>query len=584
MTGIRTPRPTTTPRTPPPRRAVTAGTGAAAECASSGRKLGARVRPRDNRHTAVLRGALRLGASNPEVHDLEFWTYVWDQVEVDARLELAGRPGAGAPAQQTRRRLVGKQPPVLVIEVRRRIVGKTPPPRPRQQEEPPRAAQAPQAACGHYDVLGLRRTASNGEVHAAYRRRALATHPDKGGDPRDFHRVVAAFEELADAARRAAYDRSLELFGRRDGTAAEEPPANAAYVDALGKQSVRGEQIFFASARVAQVRLLATPPFAWQWFLAKMQSKALEFLSRLLRGVKVKAPVDDEIFDAGPTGRLSSWQGPTCISRLKSGYKVVVTWETLSVSTGFTRSLTQAVDWQIALLWLRGLAQERMRSHARSGVALTEDELLQVLECEPTMELAFTITVQLRGEGKRKGKKVSAPSVPDLQTAMDFRRRFLDGAGMGDAEASLQREKRRAEEEAAQLRCKRRACERQLLAAAGRELQVRSAGQAKALSPKGRPAGAASSVPEVVAPTPRRMGTPRRPGTPRQRWRCGEVSPAALDVAPFLGGSRAPGRKPATPGRCCFGTGALPGTAVESTCIRSPGMLRTLEQAALGGA
>jgi hypothetical protein len=45
-----------------------------------------------------------------------------------------------------------------------------------------------------YSILGVERDASFAAVKAAYRVRALATHPDRGGDPRQFIRVQAAYE------------------------------------------------------------------------------------------------------------------------------------------------------------------------------------------------------------------------------------------------------------------------------------------------------------------------------------------------------------------------------------------------------
>lgn len=45
-----------------------------------------------------------------------------------------------------------------------------------------------------YSILGVEPDASVSDLKAAYRRRALATHPDRGGDPRGFIRVQAAYE------------------------------------------------------------------------------------------------------------------------------------------------------------------------------------------------------------------------------------------------------------------------------------------------------------------------------------------------------------------------------------------------------
>lgn len=83
-----------------------------------------------------------------------------------------------------------------------------------QQQQPARIPR------GHYDVLHLGRTASAGDVRTAYRRCALKTHPDKGGDPEQFRLVVAAFEVLADTAQRAAYDQELLRLGKGDGITA----------------------------------------------------------------------------------------------------------------------------------------------------------------------------------------------------------------------------------------------------------------------------------------------------------------------------------------------------------------------------
>ena len=58
-----------------------------------------------------------------------------------------------------------------------------------------------------YTALGILSSASENEIRSAYRKRALMTHPDKGGSADAFRSVVAAFEILTDAARRSAYDR-----------------------------------------------------------------------------------------------------------------------------------------------------------------------------------------------------------------------------------------------------------------------------------------------------------------------------------------------------------------------------------------
>ncbi|MDM7855824.1 J domain-containing protein [Cellulomonas alba] len=57
-----------------------------------------------------------------------------------------------------------------------------------------------------YDVLGVSPDATQDELRRAYRSRARRTHPDAGGTHEDFVRVSQAWDQVRDAASRAAYD------------------------------------------------------------------------------------------------------------------------------------------------------------------------------------------------------------------------------------------------------------------------------------------------------------------------------------------------------------------------------------------
>eukprot|EP00927_Polykrikos_kofoidii_P006829 TRINITY_DN12770_c0_g1_i2.p1 TRINITY_DN12770_c0_g1~~TRINITY_DN12770_c0_g1_i2.p1 ORF type:complete len:716 (+),score=139.89 TRINITY_DN12770_c0_g1_i2:156-2303(+) len=60
-----------------------------------------------------------------------------------------------------------------------------------------------------YDVLCVDHTVTAEELRVAFKRRALAVHPDKGGVKEEFVRVVVAFETLSDPLLRKRYDRKV---------------------------------------------------------------------------------------------------------------------------------------------------------------------------------------------------------------------------------------------------------------------------------------------------------------------------------------------------------------------------------------
>jgi len=75
--------------------------------------------------------------------------------------------------------------------------GEAPPPPPRRPEA--RAQPLPSAtdqAASAWSILGLESGASLAEVKRAFRKRALETHPDHGGEPAQFRAAQAAYEKL----------------------------------------------------------------------------------------------------------------------------------------------------------------------------------------------------------------------------------------------------------------------------------------------------------------------------------------------------------------------------------------------------
>eukprot|EP00927_Polykrikos_kofoidii_P070620 TRINITY_DN67035_c0_g1_i1.p1 TRINITY_DN67035_c0_g1~~TRINITY_DN67035_c0_g1_i1.p1 ORF type:complete len:702 (+),score=110.31 TRINITY_DN67035_c0_g1_i1:114-2219(+) len=81
----------------------------------------------------------------------------------------------------------------------------------------------------HYTLLGVPRDADDVAIRSAYRRRALVTHPDKGGQASVFLQVVEAFEILSDRVRRAEYDEELRRTNSKDGDETAAPFAREAH-------------------------------------------------------------------------------------------------------------------------------------------------------------------------------------------------------------------------------------------------------------------------------------------------------------------------------------------------------------------
>jgi molecular chaperone DnaJ len=94
------------------------------------------------------------------------------------------------------------------------------------------------AKLDYYEVLGVARSASDGEIKSAYRKLALKYHPDRNpGDhtaEEKFKQAAEAYAVLADADKRSAYDRFGHAAVNQSGGQGFDPSVFTDFGDILG--------------------------------------------------------------------------------------------------------------------------------------------------------------------------------------------------------------------------------------------------------------------------------------------------------------------------------------------------------------
>eukprot|EP00929_Paragymnodinium_shiwhaense_P007349 TRINITY_DN111254_c0_g1_i1.p1 TRINITY_DN111254_c0_g1~~TRINITY_DN111254_c0_g1_i1.p1 ORF type:complete len:1043 (+),score=231.29 TRINITY_DN111254_c0_g1_i1:87-3215(+) len=279
---------------------------------------------------------------------------------------------------------------------------------------------------GHYDVLRITKKATQQQVHSAYRRRALITHPDKGGDAEAFQRVVQAFEVLSDPTARWEYDYNCNFEDITDGLPDDQMPVDAApgtpaagtpaagtaapgtpglrsraiprtpapWTNAQGLPRTpapatpgvaapQSDRIILGRARCAHLLLLGDE-YIWKQYEQKKKldtySLCLEYsdalllvLVDLLRGKSPSGETsrcdDDNMEDKKDQRKVAEG-----IYSHKDRYFVQVTWENFRLRSQLTPSLMEALNWQINMTQLRHRCQFRLKEKPSPPAIPAEEE------------------------------------------------------------------------------------------------------------------------------------------------------------------------------------------------------------------
>ena len=64
----------------------------------------------------------------------------------------------------------------------------------------------------YYNTLGVQKGATDAEIKKAYRSLAMKHHPDRGGNPKLFQDIQAAYDTLSDPTKRTEYDNPQPQF------------------------------------------------------------------------------------------------------------------------------------------------------------------------------------------------------------------------------------------------------------------------------------------------------------------------------------------------------------------------------------
>eukprot|EP00931_Biecheleriopsis_adriatica_P065482 TRINITY_DN40003_c0_g1_i1.p1 TRINITY_DN40003_c0_g1~~TRINITY_DN40003_c0_g1_i1.p1 ORF type:complete len:722 (-),score=124.98 TRINITY_DN40003_c0_g1_i1:165-2330(-) len=290
------------------------------------------------------------------------------------------------------------------------------PPRANQQSSRPRRSTYPPR--GHYDVLQIPRASNPVEIREAYRRRALATHPDKGGRKEEFQVVCDAFEVLSDGTRRAEYDNIMQASGSQDGlfTSGRVPPVvKDAFAVAMEQRRIMRDTL---------TRLTMSRPREREKLLKGLSNRMLQDMAEWIKPQRTQG----SRMRAGAANKNDSSTPGLMVDRF-GAYEVSIAWTGLKLRTSKTFSLAEAIDWHITLTQLKATALARMRAselyiqpheadYDKKVPPLMEEELHLGHQASPSMKVVLISTHAL---GKHR---IVSPATTNLALCCDFRSRW----------------------------------------------------------------------------------------------------------------------------------------------------------------
>eukprot|EP00440_Ansanella_granifera_P060807 gb/GFBE01065913.1/.p1 GENE.gb/GFBE01065913.1/~~gb/GFBE01065913.1/.p1 ORF type:complete len:934 (+),score=200.96 gb/GFBE01065913.1/:1-2802(+) len=381
---------------------------------------------------------------------------------------------------------------------------------------------------GYYGQLNLSRSASHQAICAAYRRRALQTHPDKGGSHDDYIKVREAFEVLSDSQQRADYDAALLASGAQDGlynsgaggSAPSAPPSKGheaprASQTPSGPLALTAETPWREAARTI-VSMMDLPESSWAAVVEQHGIEVLEACRQQLhksregpntRGKAAKEAADGDTSHGRPPlrGLYESKRGhwEVCLSIRRVQFAV------FNIA-----DIGKAHDWHVALVELRRTVEEKVRSGLSERDSFRE-AIADAYETDPELRLLLSFRVNIR-EGQ---KSINGPFTHRLETALQLRNRVQQLRDMRAENHDVEREIRDAkayEKKQRDLQKARQAAMLQEVVAALESLRREAALQARrrqlqpvlALAPP--PPDPAAAAPSTPKPTQLDPQTPPR--------------------------------------------------------------------------